>query len=325
MLPRRRSWWRALQILVLAGAPAHVLAQPVELVYRAPPDCPASGDFVARVRARAPGADLQVGGEAARRLLVVIDRGPASFTGRLTVVDEDAQSDDRRHSSPTCAELVDALVLTAALTFPPETDTAPPEAAVAAGQGVPAPGAQEGPASAWLLGIELGAATPLDGRPLGAASVIVERSGTRRTRGLSWPPALRLAIGHARNDVTGGAGAVQAALWRARLDVCAPGVESATRLFVDLCAVAEGGFLSVGGVKSDVLVTPGPTVREPWMLGGSALRAGWITARLRIEVQVGLGFPIMRTRFEVDPSDVLITRVRGISWSGAAGIAMRFP
>ena len=119
----------ALSILALAWLPKP-LAMPIDIRVEldAPSDCSEVLGFYDRVRARTDRVRLAEASAQALTLRVRVVRRGGKVHGQLRMTDENGASSTREVDGASCAEVVDALSLTATLALDP---TASPEAPVA--------------------------------------------------------------------------------------------------------------------------------------------------------------------------------------------------
>ena len=102
----------------LAATPASAKSD-VSLAYEAPDGCPTRPEFVAAVATR-DGAFAGAGTEVALRVMgVAIRKEEGGFAGALLVRDGRTATNTREVYSPTCAEVVDALAVVAAIALRP--------------------------------------------------------------------------------------------------------------------------------------------------------------------------------------------------------------
>ncbi|MEZ4257717.1 MAG: hypothetical protein R3B36_01535 [Polyangiaceae bacterium] len=124
-----RRWTVATVIVGLAGAltvaraRAQPSAEPVRLAYDAPADCPSSSAFFDEIAARTPKVRRPEAGEEARTLRVRVTREGDAYAGSLTIEQGASGTTPRRVGGSSCAEVVSALGLIAALAVDPEART----------------------------------------------------------------------------------------------------------------------------------------------------------------------------------------------------------
>jgi hypothetical protein len=97
--------------------------EPIRAGLRAPPGCPASGEFVAQVLARTGRARAAQATEPARTFSLEIEERALGFAGKLRVMTPSREWVERRVEADSCEEVVEALALVAALILDPEAVT----------------------------------------------------------------------------------------------------------------------------------------------------------------------------------------------------------
>jgi hypothetical protein len=109
--------------LLLLGPPARADDEnSYRIEYRAPPECPDAATFARQVALRTERGHAAYGPVLARLMSIEIGSG---YVGRLRFLDRNAHLVVRELTAPSCAELVEALVLVTALAIDAQT----PEAA----------------------------------------------------------------------------------------------------------------------------------------------------------------------------------------------------
>lgn len=309
------GWLLAATVLCSPVRAAEVI--PVRISYRAPAECPEAETFYAALRGRTPLVRRAVEGEPATLLDVSIEVQPRGAVGRLTLQDKEGKR-TRRVRGASCAEVLDALGLSAALSLdpeallrpePPASTAGPPDAASG---GEPATGASS-PAQA-APGTPGSAGPPEPEQPDPASSRAAQRLragihgrgvlGQVVSPGLGFGGALlstlelegtgllRLSLGHVRQTEA-----------RAAFERSVAGASACIRrrLFPEAlslipCAVFQGGWLDASGRD---LVSSREVRRSFWAAGaelGLQLELGdtWF-----IEAGGELLVPLVDRRYEV--------------------------
>ena len=99
--------------------------EPLGVDYTAPDGCPPASSFFSEITARTPRARAARSGERARVLHVKVTRRGEAHVGTLAVEDTTGTGSAREVSGGTCAEVVGALALVAALAVDPHASVAP--------------------------------------------------------------------------------------------------------------------------------------------------------------------------------------------------------
>src|ERR1700760_4529038 len=104
-------------------------AEPIHIDYTAPESCPAKAELVRGVLGRTNRAHEAGDEKPTRTFVVTLTPGPTETRGELVMRGADGAEAERELTGDTCAEVVDALALIAALAIDPHasaTVTAPP-------------------------------------------------------------------------------------------------------------------------------------------------------------------------------------------------------
>lgn len=395
MLHPRRLVAAAVLTGALAGADARADVQPLRISYEAHEGCPGAETFLRELTLRTSRARAATPGEAALEVLVRLTRSEGATRGRITLgAGEGARV--REVDGATCAEVVAALALIAALRVDPTASLDPqPPAAEPRSTEEPAPGgaaalggvaalggaadpagapeaatreapqsssppraAAPPPASTPASPADLARAAPGPTRPPSPA-VHVSRDPPRQplpeerrwTLGLHASAAsgvtplallgggpfielradggpgvsLRGAVELAATGVVDvGPGSARFSRGIGRIDACAELVRPARWLALAPCVGAEGGFLrGVGLVGEAIAEAKQATV--PWASLGLLARAtASLGARVRVDLQGGPQFPLVRRSFVFESPAILIHEVPAITWTLRAGAGLSF-
>jgi hypothetical protein len=279
-----------LAVALTCAAPARVLAQALERVhiaYRVPADaaCPDAASYRARIIARNRGVSFVDRADAARVFEVEVRADPdGQLHGRLVVLDPVGVQTVREVFGATCAEVIDALALIAALALDPRRPQEP--------RAAPAPPAPPAPPKTARPRVAFGASAggiydAVPGlAPAGDAFVEVR---TRRVR-------VRVSGAVARGSAS--VEAASAAFTRivGRVDLCRTVREGSVRWAG--CVRAEAGVLSASGAN----IEGAARARRPWLapgLGITGTRA--LSTRLFARLAFSLAVPLIRDRFVFSP------------------------
>jgi hypothetical protein len=316
----------ALTIARLAEAqttPVEQAAIPVMLEYRAPPTCPSAEAFFEAVRSRTQRVRLAREGEGVRTFVVEILSYEGRTFGSLLVTEGGEQTDSRDVEGADCAEVVEALALTAALSVDPdallaapapaEPEPAPPPPAPPKPKprkpppppplppAAPAPPPQ--PTAQLLLGLAALGAKVLDPYQLVGASAAVQLESLAPA---ILAPAVRLGGLHARNDLASEPDQALATWSSLALDGCPVRFGSSRLVTLRPCVAVHAGVLYLRGLAVDY---PSSATRF-WYSVGVLGRADLALGRgLELELQTGLLLPLIERRFftEVPRQDVAQT------------------
>ena len=122
---------------------AEASPEPIAWTYSAPPDCPPAETFEREFRARTTRAELVAGAaDASRSFSVALSSEPGRAVGRIEIEGPGGAVATREVAGQTCAGVVSALALVAALAIDPlaaESPAASPQADVPAVHVAPTP------------------------------------------------------------------------------------------------------------------------------------------------------------------------------------------
>jgi hypothetical protein len=279
-------------LAITCAAPARARAQPLEKVHiaygvAADADCPDAASYRARITARNRGVSFVDRADAGRVFDVQVRADPdGQMHGRLAVRDSAGLQTVREVFGATCAEVIDALALVAALALDPQQPQQPQQPRAA-----PAPVPPATPSTARPrvgFGASAGGiydAVPGVG-PAGGAFVDV------RTR------LVRVSISGAVARGSASVGAANAAFTRVvgRVDLCRDVLDGPVRWAG--CVRAEAGVLSGVGANIEDPVR----VRRPWLAPGLGLTGTkGLFGRLFGRLAFSLTVPLIRDRFLFSP------------------------
>jgi hypothetical protein len=371
MNARRHVWTRwcrfALTALALVelGVPmraARAADDATFLEYEAGNACPDKTEFMEQVRARTPRVRFVSDPKGARIFSVSVGVRDGDAFGRISARRGGEKGAPREITGKTCAEVVSALALVAALAIDPH-------AAMAT--------AASGPAVASTAPAGSPAATPADGdkavpsaeparAPASAATpantfqdLPVTRPSSRRAGAIGgglrggastwpasepvvfanlsasvvyeaasdavWSPALRLSAGRGESlTVRPSFGAARFIRTTVALDLCPFKFALSPRVALRSCAGFEGGSLEAIGI-GDASITH----TDHTSLGWVALRETiWLQGDLgkgwTLEVEGGLSEPLRRDTFVFATPNVMITHIPAVEPLLAMGVGAHF-
>lgn len=278
--------WLVLVAIVCSIDAAH--AEPreeaVRFQYAAPEDCPNAEDFTARVRARTARGRSAEPEELARTFTVTIEPEARGFVGSIEFLDEAGARVSRRVSGEQCEAVASGLALITALALDatlredearpapsppsrlrPPPPPRPPAPAVAPSVVRRLPQQSSPPLSSMRVGLSGGYAGAERAPRLGLLGQLDFRSG--------W--SLRLTAHYAWDQFVADDQGRRARLRAEGVEatVC-PWQWASRELAVVPCALLDGGWLRVGGVKDDKLTTARSSTIW-WGTVGAQLRLAW--------------------------------------------------
>jgi hypothetical protein len=295
------------------------------LRYSAPASCPEQSEWLRRLRAHSPHAEMAVASEAAPSLSVDLTEVPGGVQAVLSATDLDGDVTNRALVGPTCREAVEASAWILAVWLDPAAAASPAEpppaeatlnatTPVAAateqrplitvpGDSLPPRASRSATSNAvtrWGVGAELGTFfTALPALPFGAGGFLEAawpRSGVLR-------PIVHVG-GYATLAGTSDTarGDVRMRLASARVLGCALEWPVASPVTLHACASFELGSISGRGENT---FKPGEATAI-WRALGASARGKLAVARLMsVDAEAGLVFPLLRDRFVFAPNPVL--------------------
>jgi hypothetical protein len=320
----RRAASCGISILLLALLPRAANAQEVAiaLAYDRPAGCPDRAELERQIRARSSRIEIRTDAQRAFRVAIETEPRPHAL---IEMSEGGGASAVRELDGETCREVVAAAALVVAVLSDPEAgelptpatperapvDSALPErdrAAPEARRPVAGSGATDATREArpirvrgvlgFGLSIEGGRAPdlalsprPLVGIELGSGAI---------------HPAFRLSGARARSGSIATSSGIAQLTWTAgRVDGCAAFGDSGP--VAEACASFEAGQIRGRGRETENPENTG----QVWLAPGLIGRAGWeLEGALRIELDAGIQFPLLRYRFYFGP-DVTAYEVPG--------------
>ena len=290
-----------------------------KIAYQAPAECPSLEAFSADVRSRLEG----IGGAQIEDSLitVTIQRAGAKLRGRVVIGGEGEAQWQRVVEARRCGDLASALALVIALSLQeraaarevatPVAPSLPPVAVISSRE----PAAE----SRWALDAGAGVDTAVGMAPdaLLAIPVFVEI----RFRGGRWHPEVRLAVVQTLTDrAQSGPAMANFSVLFGELDLCPTAFAIGRHVQIAPCGRMQAGVLSAGGVG---LSAPRSEDR-PW-LASLALARGRATigSRFFAQLEIGVGFPLTRDRFMVDPQ-IVVWEVPATMFATGAAVGVAF-
>jgi hypothetical protein len=286
---------------------------PVRIEYLAPAGCPTEEEFLVRVRARAPRVRRASEGDRVRTFVISIAGAHGERSGHLVVRDVDGKTADRDMVGNTCEEVVDALALITALAVERSALTSSPASAP-----LSPPPFEERPSKRsggrWhaALTVSAGMVSGVVPNPVLDVALLLEVD-VLKLGFLS--PAVRAGFEgvdfHSQVAHFG---------WRAGVVEGCPTQWSYATLNLQPCVRVEAGILEGTGVN----VTPARDAIRAWLAAGMVARAQWFfSVPLFVDVEAGLRFPLVRTRYFVQP-DTTVHEPPSVGLILSAGLGVRF-
>jgi hypothetical protein len=310
-------------------APPAVAATPAELHtaldYQADAACPGRERFLALVDGAidaqepshtAPARDL--------RIRVQIRATAGGYRGSMEKVDRFGASDPRVIVSPICAEVAQALALTAAFSVAPEAAAPPPALVVRRDPTPPSPqpAVHAGAAGSWLVALGASAGGSLSTDILTGIEGSGGRSFPVGGRAFPFTTSVRLRTTYARNDWADRSPIARFALWTAALEACALPRPFGFGVEVGLCASGESGWLRGQGVR---IANPRVTDSLWFAFGGGPLVRVPFGPRWHLEARGAAVRPLRRAHFSFDSPAEPVADTPAVTWSVALAVGARFP
>ncbi|HMI89177.1 MAG TPA: hypothetical protein VK550_34095 [Polyangiaceae bacterium] len=288
--------------------------------------CSSPEDFWERVRARAPGARQALSGEPARTFVISLDSSVYPLRGHLRVVYPDGRASARDVEGESCAEIVDALAIITALDVDPDADKVTTVAPAPVSPPPPSPDLRQpwaavpalAPQASWhvLAGAQLNVTGGIASMVLTGVPVYFEL--------LRASPALlspSLAIGFERSftaTLNGEQAVADVVLIRGFVLAC-PIAWTSGPARASPCVRVEAG--AIEGKGSNV-VRPASDGGPWWALDFSGRATLKLWGPLLVDAQLGVGAPLLRYDFQLDPN-IQLGQVRPWIWRGTMGLQVQ--
>jgi hypothetical protein len=334
----RRGSFASLVVTASATLAAAAGAQgagdtPIRIDYRAPPECPNEGAFLAELARRAQVPRFAEAGELARVITVVVESSPERSRARVELTDIDGQPVRREVEATTCTEVVSAIALVTALALEaqiaeeaaheraqpkapkpaPRKETPPAATAPAASTGAKS-APPEARSSWWSFGAAGGYATGM--APDGLFQLRAFGGLALQAR---WEVRFSAAYG-AASAVRESANLTFSAAW-ARLEGCWLAVAIGARGSLGPCAGLEGGVLHASGVEGP-RVAVAKSATEPWAAGVALGRIRLAEQVLFVEAQGELIAPLVRHEFVLEKPRAEVHEFPALAFGAALGVGV---
>jgi hypothetical protein len=291
--------------------------QPLELAYQAPAECPDSHAFSADVRTR-----LQdMGGIEIEdpRIEVTIQRTHGKLRGRVTIGGDGEARRERIVEGRRCRDLASALALVIALSLQERAAAHETETAHRPREPQPTVRAPELVAeSRWSLdaGVGMDSAIGMAPDALLAIPVFIET----RFRAGRWRPEVRLAVVQTLTDrAQRGPATADFSVRFGEVDLC-PTAFVLGLVQIVPCVRMQAGVLSAGGVG----LSAQRSEDRPWLAPLVLARGrATIASRFFAQLEIGVGFPLTRDRFMVDPQ-LVVWEVPATMFAAGAAMGVVF-
>lgn len=296
----------------MTAGTAHGAVPTATIRYVAPPECPGPFEFLPLIEERAAGRWQVRQSDGDSDFVVEIRDGAAGKVGRVRRAERTGEG-PREIVSTDCADLVQALALSTALSIGEDAGTGGPAPMAVASAATD----QEAPRSSWIVGGGAANTFLLPSETMLGVLAFVENGRRQWPAGLRIQrPDLRLALAYARNDLVGGDRA-RFTLSDASFAVCPIGVGVGETVSLRICGAAEAGMLSGEGVA---VGTP-RTSRFLWAAGGGVARVRWAPGRrIVVEAHAGEAAPFQRTTFIFEMPRVEVGKIP--TFVGSAGLTV---
>lgn len=330
----------SLVVIAVLGAVTEVPRQipvAVRIEFSAPADCSSADDFYDGIRLRTDRIRPATGDEAGLGMFVKLVRTDKQVQGELRVVGDRGETDARQVEGATCDEVVQALSLTAALAIDPEARVSPLPEPAATPPGPPppkAPACAPCPPPPEPLALPPAPEAVDSGLEIGAGASILQAVSPYTALGISatgrvvWQHqagglggSVGVSFLHLQSDFLGTSEAASVELTGLSLTVCPIRWTAADRLRFEPCATGLGGALTATGRSVTVPETVG---RSWWSLGASVRAAGTVAGSLSLELEAGLGLPLIKRRFVTHTPDRLVGQTPTFSAMGTLGLVYGF-
>ncbi len=349
MIPRRLAV--TLLACVTSAARVAVAQDDVEAFgvdYRAPSACPGPDAFFREVRGRTARARAARSGETARVLVVRIEARGERFAGSLSIDDAGARSTPREVEGATCAEVVGALGLVAALAVDPHASVAPrpvPSTAPPDEAPVSAPPEKRAPETPPRATPPPAPSAPAPSRPpppertangtprfavglQAEVSAVAGAVGSGRLFGElvvgrgTFSPSIRIAIARSLEvDRPARIGVAKMRWTTGGVDLCPLRVTLTTGVDALPCVGLAAGVLDAEGGA----VGAPQSRSRPWVAGDAHARLVWAPLRaFAVEIEGGAIAPFFRESFFFEP-DIPVYEAPPIAAFGRIGASVRFP
>ena len=299
---------------------------PVRVDYHALPECPDAAAFMRGVQARTRRVRLAEEGESARTFVVYIVRVEDRVLGHVRVTRDGQETDSRSFEGADCAEVVDALALTTALSVDPdarlvpelqEVEPAPPPPKPPPPK--PPPPEPEEPAPVrgpWSIGADLEAVGVVKAYILPGAGAWV---GLHSNLPGWWSPSARLTVHHARNDLAEDPPEALVVWTAASVEGCPLQLGPPGSLEVRACAVAQGGLLHLRGLA----VQHQRSATRNWWSTGALARAGFPVGRaVQLDAALGATVALVERRFVTEGPRDVVARTNRVAPFGTLGVSV---
>lgn len=333
-------------------------SEPLRLQFRREGACPDADAFFRALRARTTKVREARPGERARTLTVEVRESGRDSAGTLAITSEDGASttSTRTVQAGSCADVVEAIALMAALAVDPSASLAPAASTSAPAPPIAAPPAPSAPVASAPPPVASAPRPPIvpppppptaarvrppppaPSEPAIPAGPFALGGGAEATTLLGGRVALgvvasyearphagpRLFVRVTRTldrDVQGGGRTGGLSLTSGNVEPCPLRVRVGPTAALFPCARLAVGRLAAEG-KS--LTTPEQVTRT-WIDVGATARLAWLPARwLSIEPRAELRVPVTRDRFYVEP-DATVYRAPLVGFAGGIDAMLHFP
>ncbi len=307
---------------------------PVRVDYRAPPECPDAVAFMRGVRARTRRVRVAEEGESARTFVVEITPVEDRILGHVRVTEEGQETDSRSSEGADCAEVVDALALTTALSVDPdarlvaETEQAEPETPPPAPPQPPEPPPSPPkppppepprpppPSGPWRVGAQLEAMGVVRAYILPGAGAWVALHDNASEW---WAPSARLTVHHARNDLAEDPPEALVVWTAVSAEGCPLQLGPAGSVELRACGVAQGGLLHLRGLA---VQHQRSATRSWWSVGALARVELPVSRTVQLDAALGATIALVERRFVTEGPRDVVARTNRAAPFGTLGVSV---
>lgn len=308
-----------LVVLGWSSATATPTPIPIRIDFDAPADCATVDELYDGIRARSDRVREAKDGENGWEVRVRLTRVGSRVHGELRVIHERGATDTRTVEAMSCEVVVHALSFTAALALDEvaeETAPLPPPATP------PPPPPPEAPPRGLPFTFGVGAqalVTQVVSPYASLGGALVARVTSQTGSALS--PSLGLSLMYARNDLLQSTDNALIHWTAVALTACPLRWQIADIVSAEPCLVASGGWLTAMGQD---MSNSRSAMRSWWSAGALARAAVSLGGGTALEIEAGIGVPLVRRRFTISLPTETVGETPVISPLVAVGIVHSF-
>lgn len=319
--------------MAAAATTTHAVAEsgggaPFRLAYQTHAEgCPDAPAFLTAIRARTERVRIASTGEPASTIAVSITQDHAAVNGRVTIREPDGAEQTREIASTSCPDVSRALALIVALWLDPDATSEPraepPAPSLPRRRSPPVAPPAAPPEAPAPVTIGVGASLGISG---GVGPSVAPRGSVfgdleLAYGGPAWARAsVRLSVDVAGTHAEVGPGSQDYLLVAGALRLCPLHLPLGERLHLAPCGGIQAGVHH--GTSQDV---PNERSRSnPWVAPSATGVLAWEPSRrISLQIDAGLGVPLVRTRFFLAP-DLTLFRTPALMGTAALSVLVRF-